>query len=251
MVIKYIPYDVLAELNERLHDATKWPHNDEPTFFLFDIEFTTNKLLSLRPNLPFKGSFLNDEQINCYMCLLQKYDNDKFSSNPSLLKSHYFGSFFMDRLLKTDNKYTFKNVLRWTKLFDIFEYKCIYIPINTDNNHWTLIVAFMIAKIIIYYDSLRWDDEPGTTYLDATFDWINDESKAKKDKTLEKKDWKFYNNPNYVPQQNNGKDCGVCVCACADYLSDDLPLSYNGREMTNFRLKIGTDIIRSSFRYKV
>ena len=61
------------------------------------------------------------------------------------------------------------------------------------------------------------------------------------------KEWSFYSPE--VPQQNNNKDCGLFVIVLADYLSDNLPLSYTYAMMPNLRLKIGTDIIRGRLLY--
>jgi Ulp1 family protease len=37
---------------------------------------------------------------------------------------------------------------RWTKKFNIFEKKYVFIPINIGNSHWTLIVVSMKDKAI-------------------------------------------------------------------------------------------------------
>lgn len=43
--------------------------------------------------------------------------------------------------------------------------------------------------------------------------------------------------PNVVPQQLNGVDCGLLVMTCADQLPDDLPLAYDQDSMPENRIK--------------
>jgi Ulp1 family protease len=95
--------------------------------------------------------------------------------------SHFFNSFFVSKLLEGDT-YTYKNVKRWTKKFDIFSKEKVFFPVNISNTHWygapsvvlysvlfafrskffnsvdicdrTMMVAFMQKKKIVYYDSM-------------------------------------------------------------------------------------------------
>ena len=43
--------------------------------------------------------------------------------------------------------------------------------------------------------------------------------------------------------------CGVFATICADYISDDLPLKFNQKQMLGYREKIGTDIVRGHLLY--
>jgi sentrin-specific protease 1 len=52
-----------------------------------------------------------------------------------------------------------------------------------------------------------------------------------------------------VPQQQNGYDCGVFSIMCADYVSDNLPLSYVQEDMQNNRVKIAAAIRRGHLTY--
>jgi sentrin-specific protease 1 len=62
-------------------------------------------------------------------------------------------------------------------------------------------------------------------------------------------DWKFKYDLGIVPQQTNCYDCGVFVCMYADYLIDDLPLTFTQDNMIHFRQKICADILRGSLLY--
>ena len=67
----------------------------------FNIPITLEKLRCLA--VP---RWLNDEVINFYMCMLQERDINLCEQNSQRLKSHYFNTFFMDKLLgKYHNRY--------------------------------------------------------------------------------------------------------------------------------------------------
>ena len=111
--------------------------------------------------------------------------------------------------------------------------------------HWLLIVIYMLSKEVHFYDSCGGE---GREYVEHILHWIKDEIEKdciQFDKTQSL--WSFF--APIVPLQKGGKDCGLFVIVLADYLSDNLPLSYTYEMMPNFRLKIGTDIIRGSLLY--
>ena len=67
----------------------------------FNIPITLEKLRCLAA-----PRWLNDEVINFYMCMLQERDINLCEQNSQRLKSHYFNTFFMDKLLgKYHNRY--------------------------------------------------------------------------------------------------------------------------------------------------
>lgn len=90
------------------------------------------KIMCLKPNtwlndevvlifFPVRSIFdFNTQVINFYMSMLQERDAvmcERTKRSPS----HFFNSFFMERLLITDNRYNYRNVQRWSKKFDVFE----------------------------------------------------------------------------------------------------------------------------------
>lgn len=89
----------------------------------------------------------------------------------------------------------------------------------------------------------------GQKYLDGLRKWVVDESSTRKNMTVETQKWKLIDNERHVPQQTNCNDCGVFATICADFISDDLPLSYGKAQMLHYRKKIGTDIVRGSLLY--
>jgi len=220
----------------------------------YKINMTIGKLSCLA-----EGSWLNDEVVNFYMSMLQARDRGKIATanarsgvGEMQRASHYFSSFFIAKLLE-QGSYNYALVRNWTKRFDVFEMDKIFFPVNIANTHWTLIVAFMRTKRILYLDSLFGD---GRRYLNAVFDWIKDEGleRERRNRTVIKvnrTEWALIDGVEGMPSQTNGFDCAVFVCVNADFVSDDIPLvgAYTQADMPHFRNKIGTDIIRGTIGY--
>jgi sentrin-specific protease 1 len=225
---------------------------------------------------------LNDKVVNYVMGLLQVRSDTKVAAWNTAnalhrLTSHFFSSTFIAKILENDT-YTYPNVKRWTKKFDIFEKDKIFLPVNINNTHWTLLVVFMQDREIHYYDSMS-----GLTdlYLNAAMDWIVDEGREKKKIKVHRSEWtlrKGYphqvmgaictrqgasanylaarlqqtgGSQAYVPQQTNLVDCGMFTCIFADLTADDTPLvgSLSQENMMHLRLKTGTDIMRGTLSY--
>ena len=80
--------------------------------------------------------------------------------------------------------------------------------------------------------------------------WVVEEARTKKSVTIDPSTWTIHSRtPETTPQQLNGTDCGVFVIACADFKSDNLPLTYSQRDMDTLRLKIAADICRGHLLY--
>ena len=216
----------------------------------FNIDITVSKLFCLRPN-----TWLNDEIVNFYMCMLQERDerlcdvhNGASSSGGNgngRLRSHYFNSFFISKLLE-GGSYSYANVKRWSKKFDVFALDKVFMPINLHNTHWVMAVVHVVRKEIHYYDSMSGS---GRKYLQAILRWLQDEAREKKQVQLDASAWQLIDQEDDVPQQHNGVDCGVFSIICADYVSDNLPLQYSQSEMENNRLKIASAIRRGTLTY--
>ena len=104
----------LDYLEELLNDKAR--RNHHIILEHFNIPMTGQKFACLR-----EGQWINDEIISFHMCLLQKRDDDKAERYSSHKKSHYFNSFFYQRLVIEKGHYDFNNIKRWTKKFNIFE----------------------------------------------------------------------------------------------------------------------------------
>lgn len=208
----------------------------------FNIDITEGKIAGLKPR-----TWLNDEIVNFYMCMLQERDQKLCErSNGSRKPSYYFNSFFVSKLTE-NGVYTYSNVKRWSKKIDVFAMDRIFMPVNISNSHWVMAVVFVTLKEIRYYDSMS-GSAPNT--LNAILRWLTDEAREKKGVVLDTSEWKLIDtHKTHVPQQGNGYDCGVFSIMCADYLSDNLPLEYSQNEMPDNRLKIGAAIKRGFLLY--
>lgn len=212
----------------------------------FDIDMTEIKICCLKP-----CTWLNDEVINFYMCLLQQRDNFNIEiSDGRRVSSHYFNTFFIDKLI-TKGQYNYANVERWTKKFNVFLKDKIFIPVNISNTHWTMIVVYIKLKEIHYYDSMS---GPGVNrFLKHILQWLKDESKEKynNEYIINNNEWILIDQEEDVPQQRNGFDCGMFTILCADFLSDNIPLSnsYNQNEISSYRKKVCASILRGELNF--
>ena len=186
----------------------------------FNHKITGRTLATLRD-----GKWLNDEVINFYMLLLQHRDDSILNTMlPQYRPSRFFPSFFITKLLtKRLDKYDYRQVKRWTRSIDVFDFEKLYFPINVSNSHWTLAVVYMQTRRIQYYDSLL---NTTTIYLTALKRWIQDEHADKKGIPLLNNDeWEVVPcSSETTPKQTNGYDCGVFTIMSADLISRNLDI---------------------------
>jgi Ulp1 family protease len=231
----------------KAEDILQRDPTDELLTDQYGITMTRKKLSCLRAR-----TWLNDEVINFFMSMLKDRDEALCRLNPTGRKSsHYFNSFFMSKLLDTENKkvYSYDAVNKWTKTLDIFTKRRIYIPINISNSHWTHLVLYMEQRKIHYYDSMGGN---GRMYIEAILHWIKDEARTKKNwEEYDVSDFTLIDHGRDVPQQGNGFDCGIFSCTFALFDTDDLPFHFDQVHMPNFRLRICLDILEGGFSYPI
>jgi sentrin-specific protease 1 len=107
-------------------------------------------------------------------------------------------------------------------------------------------VIFMAKKEIHYYDSMSGS---GAKYLEGMKKWLQDEYRDKKKEDLNVENWILKDKEKNVPQQRNGVDCGMFSIICADFLSDDLPLAYEQKDMPTFREKVAAAVLAGKLDY--
>jgi sentrin-specific protease 1 len=164
---------------------------------------------SLRTLSP--GEWLNDEVIHYFLGTLAERDAQLCAQQTGRARSHFFKSFFMTKLRNEGDQtgkhgvYEYRNVKRWSKNVpgkDIFKLEKIFFPINQNNMHWTLAVAFMKQKRIQFYDSMGGD---GMVYLKDIFQYLQDEHREKKGCALPDLDqWTLAPCTKDTPRQLNG-----------------------------------------------
>lgn len=202
---------------------------------------TRRSFRRLRP-----GIWLDDELINCYFSLIAQREALR-CLNSVKLPSFFFKSFFFSRLLENGTGYNYNNVKTWSRGSDIFAFNKVYVPVNINNMHWTLVVASMQQEEIEYKDSDNGDGNhgDGKACLEAFLRYLEDEHMDKKKIPLPNKEsWKLILRKNDCPKQENGWDCGVFCCAFADFISRDLKLNFGQNYVTDYREKIALSIIK-------
>ena len=143
--LRLIPKEKLTKSQEQLLKA-KLP-DDQPgeqvVCVLFGVKLTLNEFRTLDSE-----QWLNDEIANTYcQLLLACY------SEAQVNEIHVFSSFFYSTLVKPKSGYRHHDVAKWTANVDIFSKRFVFFPMN-DNNHWTLAVADIRIKTLLYFDSL-------------------------------------------------------------------------------------------------
>ena len=54
------------------------------------------------------------------MCMLKERDTELCNKSAGRLPSHFFNSFFMEKMMISSGGYEYSNIRRWTKKVDIF-----------------------------------------------------------------------------------------------------------------------------------
>ena len=210
--------------------------------------------------------WLNDEVVNAYMCLLQLRSN--LNSKPAasacipysgnhqndvifaherspavtrteqkLPKCLFFNSFFYALLRNARGGYSYTNVQRWGRRYNLAQMDRVFFPINISNSHWCLAVVFPQEWKIRYYDSLGGKN---SVCLDLIERYLQDEGRYRCIDQLTRSWDKESVGPPSIPAQGDGCSCGVFVCAFADCLSagQKSPRGFSQRDMPAIRSQI-------------
>jgi hypothetical protein len=215
---------------QHIRDAMQGGYEDD---IVAKIDEDTVQRRSLATLLP--GQWLNDEVIHAYLQLL------------SCDKQHFFKSFFVTKLLNENvpgqhGQYQYANVKRWSKKVkgkDIFALDKVFFPVNQNNVHWTLAVAFVQERRLQFYDSMGGS---GRQYLVELERYFHDEHKDKK-KSADPRVWTLEPCTTDTPRQRNVVDCGVFVCMFAEFLSRDRPLTFSQDDIYNCRDRIAHSLL--------
>jgi sentrin-specific protease 1 len=165
-------------------------------------------------------------------------------------KSHFFLSFFIAKLMKkNENEYDFDAVDSWTKNFNISDKRRLYFPINIGNVHWTLMVLYVEETLHIhYYDSMGGS---GRRYINALIWYLIEKARRQNGPVLNENDFEVTDHGRFIPQQENGFDCGMFCCLNALFDMEDLPKIFTQDHIPNFRLRFCLDILEEKLSYPV
>ncbi|XP_059133642.1 sentrin-specific protease 2 isoform X2 [Peromyscus eremicus] len=222
-----------ADLSELTEDMEKEISNalghgppDEILSSAFKLRITRGDIQTLK-----NYQWLNDEVINFYMNLL--VERSKKQGYPAL---HAFSTFFYPKLKSGG----YQAVKRWTKGVNLFEQELVLVPIHR-KVHWSLVVMDLRKKCLKYLDSMG---QKGHRICEVLLQYLQDESKTKRNTDLNLLEWTHYSlKPHEIPQQLNGSDCGMFTCKYADYISRDKPITFTQHQMPLFRKKMVWEIL--------
>lgn len=239
-----------AELGQ-LRAVLRGPPSEQVVVEGFDIPMTRRLMHALAPS-----TWLNDEVINFYMCMLQARNASLVEHHTATGRvfrpSHFFNNFFVNKLLDNETGgFMYAYVKRWTRKFDVFSLDKVFCPINIHNTHWTMAVIFVQERRVQYFDSMG---GAGRRYVDGLFRWLQEEHLDKKKTPLpDPASWtKVFGSSRGCPQQENGTDCGMFSLCCADFLSDDLPMEHDQESVARYwRQRVGCAILRRSLDYSI
>ncbi|CAI5747101.1 unnamed protein product [Peronospora destructor] len=227
---KELPPELLEIVEDALHEGPM----EEVLVQKYNVEITRRHLQCLLPLV-----WLNDEVINFYFQMMSDRDEALVKAGILQKRSHFFNSFFYTKV--SENGYNFTNVRRWTRKIDLFAMDKIFVPVNVGNMHWCMAAIFMTEKRIQYYDSMHGS---GSTCIKVLMRYLNDESEHKKKAKFNEQGWELVTTTPDTPLQMNGSDCGVFSCMFADYLSQNLPLSFKQKDIPFHRYRIVLHVTR-------
>src|SRR5690606_20185307 len=117
-----------------------------------------------------------------------------------VLSSHFFRSDSSKMAIGTET---------WIQKSNALEKNLLFIPLNTKNIHWSLLVIDLQNKIVAHLDSLADKSATKQKRVQNCIDEIM--NLLSKSDTVNREDWKIKCSCP-CPKQTNGYDCGVFVC---------------------------------------
>ncbi|XP_034370941.1 sentrin-specific protease 2 isoform X1 [Arvicanthis niloticus] len=217
---------LIQDMEKEISNALGHGPPDEILSSAFKLRITRGDIQTLK-----NYHWLNDEVINFYMNLL--VERSKKQGYPAL---HAFSTFFYPKLKSGG----YQAVKRWTKGVNLFEQELVLVPIHR-KVHWSLVVMDLRKKCLKYLDSMG---QKGHRICEILLQYLQDESKTKRNTDLNLLEWTHYSmKPHEIPQQLNGSDCGMFTCKYADYISRDKPITFTQHQMPLFRKKMVWEIL--------
>lgn len=218
--------ELTEDMEKEISNALGHGPPDEILSSAFKLRITRGDIQTLK-----NYHWLNDEVINFYMNLL--VERSKKQGYPAL---HAFSTFFYPKLKSGG----YQAVKRWTKGVNLFEQELVLVPIHR-KVHWSLVVMDLRKKCLKYLDSMG---QKGHRICEILLQYLQDESKTKRNTDLNLLEWTHYSmKPHEIPQQLNGSDCGMFTCKYADYISRDKPITFTQHQMPLFRKKMVWEIL--------
>jgi hypothetical protein len=153
---------------------------------------------------------------------------------------HVFNTYFFTQLTSGWNgdrtskskrpKFNYYNVRRWTRTFNIFSKKHVFIPIHLRAEcHWVLVAINFYKKCMSFYDALSGS---AIVIINMVKKWVNLELLRKQVfKKIPSNYWrKWQIKVNESESQENGHDCGIFVAMNCWCLMNNVPTRCNAAQ---------------------
>jgi len=180
--------------------------------------------------------WLESNFVGFYLELMNKR-NEKFQTGDKgreLLDCYFFPVHFYENLHRGTG-YNFqatKDTVNNVK--DVFKRQMLFVIVNIDDRHWTLVVVNFIDKRIEYFDSLQGD---GSEYVNDVRRWLMDHHFYTKKREWDTESWTYHSwkKSDGAPVQEDAWNCGIYALQTANYYAQDGKLDFNTSHMPKFR----------------
>ena len=192
--------------------------------------------------------WLNDEIVDGYMEHIidhgHKIRGHKRGETPKL---HAFNSFFYNNLRDKGAD----SVKRWAKRAkiggkDLMKVEYVFIPVNTNDAHWTLLVVSPKWKRIEYFDSMHGS---AAGHVKNIKRWIKSELGAE----YNDREWQVVEDCRFPgrgkgPTQHNNSDCGVFTATTAKMIMLEVePMAVTAGDIPLQRRRMVAEILNGGF----
>ena len=207
-----------------------------------------------------KTSWVNDEVINF---MFQVYNLRSYiqSIHHMTQPDYFMNSFFISSLMGDDLKgYYPEKGRKWlgrSPFPNLFtKYRRVFIPVNYQDTHWSIIMIDLLNRKINTFDSMDWSNfQRGKSPSDRVFQFITLIAEERPHTSFYALKWKVCPRSNdssfKYPHQNNDFDCGVYCIVFADVLSTHLQ-DYYYESQFNLCLHVSDELIMTkNVRYVI
>ena len=233
---------IATTLTPQLHD----PGAQDSCHVKFNITLRYTDIRRLAENRR-ESSFLSDTGIYLYLRFIESRNEDCLGMDPLFISRLWDPS---DVGVNRVTSYDYNKVSSsgWTRNQNVFSYKNVFIPININMRHWTMIHLEPQKRRINYLDSIGGARQ---TYSNQILQWLDDcamdSDSVSYNPQFDRRQWTM--ETKLCPRQGDWTSCGVCVCMNADLLAHSIPLNYTTDDISYFRKKMCMDFIRGDLDY--
>ena len=193
--------------------------------------------------------WLDDEVINAYTSLLRHREQQLAAAdNNRAWDCRVYSTFFYQLLLQPHhddpnlaNRYTYSAVRQWGRRTNIFQLRCLLIPLHVRGSHWICAEVDFTTQTIRILDSMggTWDTVGAHLHR-----YLQDEHQTRYGRPLPHV-WRI-EMARGIPQQGNGYDCGVFCCMFIDRLLRQRGWDFTAAHSRYLRARITLALIQGS-----